>query len=145
MPGTRPGTGGLFSRRWSGGLAAAALDDVAQCGDADAVTEIAKAFLADARGGPQCEERVERLGEPGNVDPFGNELVEPGPLEIAADIERIISGYAADDADIAGIGLRAAVRAAGDADAEPGPLEIAADIERIISGYAADDADIAGI
>src|SRR5690242_17338045 len=43
----------------SGGLAAAALDDLPQRFDADAVTEIAKTFLADTRGGPQCEERVE--------------------------------------------------------------------------------------
>src|ERR1043166_9838921 len=76
-----------------------------------------------SRGGPQGEGGVGRLGEPGSVEPFGNQLVEPGPLEIAADIERIISGYAADDADIAGIGPRAAVRAAGDADAEPLALE----------------------
>src|ERR1044071_2234785 len=118
-----PGTGGLFSRRWSGGLAAAALNDLPQRFDADAVTEIAKTFLADARGGPQREERIERLGEPGDVEPFGDQLVEPGPFEIAADIERIISGHAADDADIAGIGPRAAIRAAGDANAEPLALE----------------------
>ena len=87
------------------------------------MTEIAKAFLADARGGPQREQRIERLGEAGDVEPFGDDLVEPRAFEIAADIERVIAGHAADDADIAGIRSRATVRAAGDADAEPLALE----------------------
>src|SRR2546421_9877643 len=83
------------------------------------MAEIAEAFAAHSRGGPQREQRIERLGQPGDVEPLGNRLVQAGAFEIAPDIERIRSRDAADDADIAGIGPGAAVRAAGAANAEP--------------------------
>jgi hypothetical protein len=64
MPGTRPGTGFIWG--WgeleSGGFAPASLDDLPQRVEADAMAEIAEPFIADPRGGPQREQRVERLG-----------------------------------------------------------------------------------
>src|SRR5438067_2590149 len=113
------GSGPASGLRRSGSLAAAALDDLPQRFEADAMAEIAEAFAAYSRGGPQREQRVEHLGQPGDVEALGNRFVQAGAFEIAADIERIISRHAADDADIAGIGPGAAIRAAGDRDAEP--------------------------
>ena len=94
-----------------------------QGGRADAVAEIAKALAVGASGGEEREERVEHFGDPVQRHLVGERLVEPGALEIAADKERVEARHAADDADIAGIGPGAAVRAAGDADAEPFVLE----------------------
>ena len=52
-----------------------------------------------------------------------NWRVEPRAGEVAADIQAVETGHAADNADIPGVRPRAAVRAAGDADAEPLALE----------------------
>src|SRR5271166_2183229 len=123
MPGDARGRAGR--RRWRAAILsssralAAALDDLLQGGDADAVTEIAEALARAARAGEQREQRVECLGEAGNVEPLGDRLVEPSALEIAADIERVVPRHPADNADVAAVGPGAAVRAAGDADAEP--------------------------
>ena len=86
------------------------------------MAEIAKP-LSGAGGGEQREERIERVGEPRDVDPVGHCLVQPGAFEIAADIERIRARHPADDADVAAIGAGAAVRAASDADTQPLLLE----------------------
>src|SRR5271169_3924317 len=123
MPGDARGRAGR--RRWraailsSSGALAAALDDLLQGGDADAVTEIAEALARAARAGEQREQRVERLGQTGDVEPLGDHLVEPSARKIAADIERVEPRHPADNADVAAVGPRTAVRAAGDADAEP--------------------------
>src|SRR4051794_38224586 len=85
------------------GALAEAGDHLLQRGDADPVAEIAKALSGNARGRPEREQRVERIGEAGDVEPLGDDLVEPGALEIAADIQRIKAGHPTDDADIAAI------------------------------------------
>src|SRR5437764_10804670 len=87
------------------------------------MAEIAEAFVGGPRRGPQREQRIERVGDAGDVEPLGDHLVEPAAIKVTADIERIEAGDPPDDADIAGIGPGAAIRAAGDADAEPLPLE----------------------
>ena len=51
------------------------------------MAEIAKAFGPEARGGPQREQRVEHLGQPGDVESLGYGLVQAGTFEIAADLE----------------------------------------------------------
>ena len=104
-------------------LSCAAGDHLLQGGDADPVAEIAEPLAGRARCGVEREERVEHVGDFVEADAVGDRLVEPSPFEIAADIERIEPRDAPDDADIAGIGPGAAVRAAGDADAEPFALQ----------------------
>ena len=53
--------------------------------------------------GEPREQRIERVGDAGDVEPVGERLVEPGAREIAADIERVEARHPADNADIAAI------------------------------------------
>src|ERR1051325_3348644 len=94
----------------SGSSAADAGDELGQGHDADAVAEIAKPFIRPAGSGEQRKQRVEGIGDAGDVEPLGERGVEPRALEIAADVKRVETRDAADNADIAGIGAGAAVR-----------------------------------
>src|SRR5580700_9806850 len=94
-------------------------DDFAQFCDAITLAEIAKALVLCAPRRVDREERVEHVRNLVEADALGDNLVEPRPLKIAADINRIEAGDAADDADIARVRPGTAIRAASDADRHP--------------------------
>src|SRR6516165_3199156 len=77
---------------------------------AEAMAEIAETFLGKACLGEQSKQRVESVGDAGNIEPFGDQAVEAGAFEIAGDIERVQPRHAADDADIAAVRPGATVR-----------------------------------
>src|SRR6516165_11106637 len=56
---------------------------------AEAMAEIAETFLGKACLGEQSKQRVESVGDADNIEPFGDQAVEAGAFEIAADIERV--------------------------------------------------------
>src|SRR6516225_3843475 len=82
------------------------------------MAEIAEALARNARRCEQREQRIERVGDPGDVETLGDHGVEAGAFKIAADVKRVETRQAADDADIAIIGPGAAVRAPGNAHTE---------------------------
>src|SRR5439155_18991235 len=82
------------------------------------MAEIAKALAVPAGRRIEGEERVQNFGNLAERHLVGHRGVGAGAREVAADVQAEKTGHAADDADIAGIGPRTAIRAAGDADAE---------------------------
>src|SRR5579883_1240129 len=98
------------------------------------MAEIAEAFMRQALGRKQREERLERLRDFRFGDPVEQAEIEARTLEVAAYVEGVEPGHAADDADVAGIGARAAVGATGDAHGEPLALEAVACKRRLDAG-----------
>src|SRR5271156_1572213 len=100
-------------------FAARLRQNLAQRRDTVPVTEIAETFFDLALFCVDSKERFEDVRDLAEADSLGDDLIEPGPLEIAADIDRIEAGNPADNPDIAAIGPRAAIGAAGDTDRNP--------------------------
>src|SRR5215469_1672862 len=92
---------------------------LSQCLGTHAVAEIAEPFVAETSPCKEPEQRIERIDDFSEGEPISDRPVQPGAFEIAANVERIEPGDAADDADIPRVGTGAAVWAAGDADAQP--------------------------
>src|SRR5579884_4469801 len=94
--GLRPSVGGVADLFAGGG------NQRLQYAGAEAVAEIAEALAGQPRGRKQREQRVERLGDLVQCQPVGDDLVEAGALEVAADEQRVMARHAPDDADVAG-------------------------------------------
>src|SRR5262249_60709040 len=92
---------------------------VSQCLRTPAVAEIAEPLVSETSPCKEREQRIERIGDLGEGESIGDRPVQPGAFEIAANVERIEPGDAADDTNIPGVGTGAAIWAAGDADAQP--------------------------
>src|SRR5512145_551754 len=95
------------------------------------MAKISESLAGVAATGEEGEQGFERRRDIAISDFVEQTFGQPRALKIAADIERVMSGHAADDADIAGIGPRASIGTAGDSDADPLVAETMADERRL--------------